>query len=284
MTNDPRDPLGGQQSDMPEQNFGRDSGQSAGSGQGTGPGQGAGSGQGAGPGAGSGQGAGPGAGSGQGAGPGAGSRPGAGAGQQPGRGSTPATGASSRASSGSSVPPSEERTYEPQEQTTRPAATTTRAYETPQASRQAAPARTYDAPPKSRNNRLIALLGIVGLLALGGLIAGLTASYNHSPTVPAAATSRGHLVASVSGTGVKVSAPFKVTRSPVTARYSYRCTTGTHPFVAALAVSRANVTPITSTRGTGGSRVATVFPRSVGSFYRVAASSPCPYHVSVFER
>ncbi len=130
---------------------------------------------------------------------------------------------------------------------------------------------------------MFALLGIVGLLALGGIIAGLTASYNSSPAVPAA-TGRGHLVASVSGSGLRYSAPFKVTRSPVTATYSYRCTSGIHPFVAAMAVSRANITPITSTRGTAASHTVTVSPRSVGSFYRVAATSPCPYHVSVFER
>ncbi len=253
MTNDPRDPLGGQQPDMPERNFGSDSEQSAGSGQGAGSGQQ------------------PGRGSGQ--------QPGRGSGQQPGRGSTPTAGASSSAASSG---PSDERTYEGRQETTR-SATTTQTYQTPQASRRAEPTRTYDAPRKSRGNKLIALLGIVGLLALGGIIAGLTASFNGTPAVPTAA-SAGHLVASVSGTGVKYSAPFKVTRSPVTTTYSYRCASGTHPFVAALAVSRTNITPITSTRGTSASHTAAVYPRSVGSFYRVAASSPCPYHVSVFER
>lgn len=237
MTNDPRDPQGGQQPGTPEQNFGSDSG------QGAGPGQPAGSGQGA------------------------------------EQGSTPATGpSSSRASSG----PSEERAYEAPEQTSR-RTTTTQTYQTPQASRRPAETRTYDAPPKSRNNKMFALLGILGFLALGGIIAGLVASYNSTPAVPAA-TAGGRLVASVSGSGLRVSAPFRVTRSPVTATYSYRCASGTHPFVAAMAVSRSNITPITSTRGTGASHTTTVSPRSVGSVYRVAADSPCPYHVSVFER
>jgi hypothetical protein len=242
MTNDPRDPLEGQQPDTPEQNFGGDSEQSAGSGQR------------------------------------------AGSGRQSGRGSTPPAGASSSAArSGPSGSASEERAYEGPQQTTR-GTSTTQTYQTPQGSRQAEPTRTYDAPRKSRGGKLIALLGIIGLLALGGIIAGLAASFNHStPAVPTAA-SRGHLVASVSGTGLRYSGPFKVTRTPVTTTYSYRCSSGTHPFIAAMAVSRTNITPITNTRGTGATHTTTVYPRSLGSFYRVAASSPCPYHVSVFER
>jgi hypothetical protein len=250
MTNDPRDPLGGQQPGMPEGNFGSDSEQSAGSGQG------------------------------------------AGSGQQPGRGSTPTSGASSSAArSGPSGSASEERAYEAPQETTR-TSTTTQTYQTPEASRQAAPARTYDAPRESKNGKRMALFGILGLVALGGIIAGFAAS-NSSPTVPAAippipahhaAASRGHLVASVSGTGVRYSAPFKVTSSAVTTTYTYRCTSGSHPFVAALAQSRTNITPITTTTGTGASHTATVHPKSVGSFYRVAASSTCPYHVSVFQR
>jgi hypothetical protein len=252
MTNDPRDPREGQQPGMPEQGFGSDSAQTAGSGQA------------------------------------------GGSGQQPGQGSTPTSGASaSGGRSGPSDSASEERGYEAPQQTSR-TTTTTQTYQTPQASRQPAETRTYEAPPKSRNTRLMALLGIVGLLALGGLIAGLVASFHSGPAVPAAirpvpshhapVSTTGHLVASVSGTGVRYSAPFKVTRSPVTATYSYRCTSGTHPFVAALAVSRTNITPIISTRGTGASHTAAVYPRSIGSFYRVAASSPCPYHVSIFQR
>jgi hypothetical protein len=254
MTNDPRDPRGGQQPGMPEENFGSDSGQSAGSAQG------------------------------------------AGSGQQPGRGSTPTSGASSGARSGPSGSSSEERAYEAPQETTR-TTTGTQTYQTPQASRQAAPPRTYDAPRESRKGKLIALAGILGLVALGGIIAGFAASHS-SPTVPAAirpipthhaaarhaAASRGHLVASVSGTGVRYSAPFKVTNSAVTTTYSYRCTSGSHPFVAALAQSRTNITPITNTTGTGASHTVTVHPTSVGSLYRVAASSPCPYHVSVFQR
>jgi hypothetical protein len=269
MTNDPRDPLGGQQPGMPDESSGSDSGQAASSGQTSGQGQPGGSGQ----------------------QPGRGSarQPGQGSGQQPGQGATPTAGASaSGARSTPSGPASEERTYAPQETSSRVTATQT--YETPQASRQAAPPRTYEAP--RRNTKMMALLGIVGVLALGGLIAGLVASNSSTPTAPAAirtiphapVSSRGHLVASVSGTGVRYSAPFKVTRSPVTATYSYRCTSGTHGFIAALAQSRSNITPITSTRGGGAARTVSVSPRSVGSFYRVAASSPCPYHVSVFER
>jgi hypothetical protein len=242
MTNDPRDPLGGQQPGMPGESSGSDSEQAATSGQTPGQGQAAGSGQG------------------QAAGASASEvRP------------TPAGSAS------------EERSYEAQPERGR-MTTATHTYEVPEGSDQGRPTRTYEAPPKSRNTKMMALFGILGILALGGIIAGLVASNTSRPTVPPAAAARGHLVASVSGTGVRYSAPFKVTHSPVTARYSYRCTTGNHGFIAALAQSRTNITTITSTRGRGIARTVSVAPTSVGSFYRLAASSTCPYHVSVFER
>jgi hypothetical protein len=264
MTNDPRDPLGGQQPGMPGESYGSDSEQAASSGQTPGQGQTAGPGPG--------QTAGPGQGQGQAAGPRQGQEQAAGA---------SASGA--RPTSSGSGSASEERAYEAQPERGR-MTTATHTYEVPQGSGQAAPTRTYEAPPKSRNTKMLALFGILGILALGGLIAGLVASYNSGTPTAAAPPSAGHLVASVSGTGVKYSAPFKVTHSPVTATYSYRCTTGNHGFIAALAQSRTNITTITSTRGRGIARTVSVAPTSVGSFYRLAASSTCPYHVSVFEK
>jgi hypothetical protein len=242
MTNDPRDPLGGQQPGMPDESTGANSEQAASSGQTPGQGQAAGSGQ----------------------------------------GST-AGASSSTARSTPSGSASQERTHEAPQDRGR-MTTATQTYEVPEGSGRAAPTRTYEAPRKSRNTRMMALFGILGVLALGGIIAGLVASNNSTPTTPAVPTTTGRLVASVSGTGVKYSAPFKLTRSPVTATYSYRCTTGNHGFIAALAQSRTNITTITSTRGRGIARTVSVSPRSVGSFYRVAASSACPYHVSVFEK
>jgi hypothetical protein len=216
-------------------------------------------------------------------------------GQQPDLpGGTPETGTSATsARSAPSARPtsaSDERTYPPSEPSRQATATTTRTYESPQ-SAQPASTRTYDAPPRTgKNTRMLALLGIAGLVAGGGIVAGFAASNNSTPTaaihgVPGhvRAAGAGHLVATVGGTGTKVSAPFSVTGAPIAARYTYRCGSGTHPFVAAIAQSRTNLAPITSTRGTGGTATVTLHPRSAGT-YRLAASSPCPYHVSVFQR
>ena len=139
---------------------------------------------------------------------------------------------------------------------------------------------------------MLALAGIGALVAGGGIVAGFAASNNSTPAPTAAintvpghvrATGLGHLVATVGGTGTRVSAPFSVTGAPIVARYTYRCGSGTHPFVAAIAQSRTNLAPITSTRGTGGTSTITLHPRATGP-YSLAASSVCPYHVSVFQR
>jgi hypothetical protein len=200
------------------------------------------------------------------------------------RGSTPTSGASA---AGKSTPASE-RTYQ-QSQTTR--TPTSQTYQQPAAQ----PTRTYDAPPRPNNNKKFALFGILGLLAVGGIIAGLAASNSSTPTVPAAIrpiphhaarhvpVSTTHRVASINGTGVTASRPFRVT-GPVTANYSYKCKSGSHPFTAGLGRSRTNVLPFVSTHGTGGSNTVSVPGARVGSTYTLGADSTCPYHVSVFER
>jgi hypothetical protein len=138
---------------------------------------------------------------------------------------------------------------------------------------------------------MFALFGILALVAGAGIIAGFAAS-NNSTSAPSAfpsharhvpSTPGGTLVASVRGTGVRYSGTFRTTGAPVTARYTYSCSSGSHPFVAALAASRTNIVPITSTSGTGGSSTITVHP-TAGNLYRVAASSTCPYHVTVYQR
>jgi hypothetical protein len=247
MTNDPRNPLPGQQPGTPqnpEQGLGMDPEQQMGSGQ-----------------------------------------------QSSQRGSTPTSGAS--AAGRSSVSGSEsERTYQAP-QTTR--TTTSQTYQTPQPSYQTTPTRTYEAPPRPNNNKKFALFGILGLLALGGIIAGLAASNSSTPRAPVAirpivphharhvpVSTTGRLVSSVAGTGVRHSSPFTVT-GPVTARYSYRCSSGSHPFTTALATSSRSVVPIATSTSAGTSGTVTVHPK-VGSKYYLAGSSVCPYHVSAYER
>jgi hypothetical protein len=209
-------------------------------------------------------------------------------------GGTPDTGASAASArsdrSDRPAPASDERNYQTPESSRQATATRTQTRQSTQASVQASPTRTYDAPPKSSNSKRLAVLGIAGLVAGAGIVAGFAASNNSTPATPAAIgghlpirTGAGHLVAAVGGTGTRVSSPFSVTGAPIVARYSYRCGSGTHPFVAAVAQSRTNIAPITSTRGTGGTSTVTLHPRTTGT-YRLAASSPCPYHVSVFQR
>ena len=151
--------------------------------------------------------------------------------QQPGRpgqqmpasgaGETPATGSTASGMPASSSG-SEARGYQsPQQgqQTSQSYQRTEPAYQT-----------TRGAPPPRKSNRNLALFGILGLLAVGGIIAGFAAT-NNSNTSPAAAIHRPlpahRLLANFSGTGPRFSAPFVVTGSPVTARYSYVCGSGT---------------------------------------------------------
>jgi hypothetical protein len=209
---------------------------------------------------------------------------------QPGmRDTTPTTGASSTGRSAPASSSSEQRTGQA------PQATRTTTQTQTSQPRQATPTRTYEAPRKN-NNKKFALFGILGLLAVGGIITGFAVSGSSTPTVPTAirplpgharhlpaSTSTLHRVAFVNGTGVSASKPFKVT-GPVTANYSFRCSTGSHPFTAALAQSRAKVLPFVSTTGTGRTGSVSVPGAKVGSTYFLGASSACPYHVSVYER
>jgi hypothetical protein len=152
--------------------------------------------------------------------------------------------------------------------------------------------RTYDAPRPGGSTRRLALLGIAGLAAVAGGITGVAATSNHAPAphapVPvhhvAAPAFAGHPLVTLGGSGLRYSAPFLVTRRPLTVRYSYRCTSGSHPFTLALTASRSDASTFANTAGTGASRITTVYPRGTGTRYRIVADSVCPYQVSVYQR
>jgi hypothetical protein len=160
----------------------------------------------------------------------------------------------------------------------------------PEPVHETATTRTYDAPRPARNTRRLALFGMAGLVALAGVITAIAATSNHTPTTPpaagpghGAAAPAGRLLATLTGGGLRYSAPFLVSHSPLIAQYSYRCTSGSHPFTAAIAASRSNISTFASTTGTGTSRTATIYPHRMGTRYRIAAASACPYRVSVYQ-
>ena len=148
-----------------------------------------------------------------------------------------------------------------------------------QAPRPATPPTDQDRAVRTdKNNRKLALGGILGLVAVAGTIAGLAAT-NSSPPAP-------RLLGTFSAVGTRASAPFRVPSSgPVTARYSYSCAAGSasHGFAAALInPSRREIDPIARTTGTSGTRSVTLHPAQPGGSYQVGATSPCPYRVSVY--
>ncbi len=150
---------------------------------------------------------------------------------------------------------------------------------TAQAARPATPVSTHDRPVRTSNvNRKAALGGILGLLAVAGIVTGFAVSNSSSPPAP-------RLLGTFSSVGTHASLPFTVPSGPVTARYSFSCPagSGSHPFLAALINSnRTDIVPIARTAGTSGTHSVTLHPAQPGGTYQVGASSPCPYRVSVY--
>jgi hypothetical protein len=127
------------------------------------------------------------------------------------------------------------------------------------------------------------IVGLLGVLALGGLIAGLVVS--HTPGPPAAAPTT-RTLSTLTSRG-DVSAPsFATPSSPLTARYTYACPAGpTGHFVAQFetAAGSAIRTIVNSTarRGSGATTVHAP-PPPVGSPYHIAVMAPsasCSYHI-----
>lgn len=134
-----------------------------------------------------------------------------------------------------------------------------------------------------RRNRLPVIVGLVGVLALGGLIAGLVVS--HVPSTPTAAVTT-RTLSNFTSRGDSSAPSFVTPSTPVTAHYSYACPAGTTGhFVAQFETAAGSaIRTIVNSTALSGSGTTTVHapPPPVGSPYHVAVTAPsgsCTYHV-----
>jgi hypothetical protein len=134
-----------------------------------------------------------------------------------------------------------------------------------------------------RRSRLPILVGLLGVLALGGLIAGLVVSHTPSTAAPAVTT---HTLSSFTSRGDATAPAFTTPSTPITAHYSYTCPPGTTGrFVARFETAAGSaIRDIVNSAALGGSGVTTVHapPPPVGSPYHVAVVAPsggCTYHI-----
>jgi hypothetical protein len=136
-----------------------------------------------------------------------------------------------------------------------------------------------------RRSRLPIVLGLLGVLALGGLIAGLVVS--HTPSTPAAApTTTTRTLSTFTSRGDASAPSFATPSTPLTAHYAYSCPAGTTGhFVARFETSAGSaIRTIVSSASLSGSGSTTVHapPPPVGSPYHVAVTAPsggCTYHI-----
>jgi len=152
-----------------------------------------------------------------------------------------------------------------------------REYETRQA-REAPPLEHR--PP--RHHLPMKIAGILGILLLGGLIAGLVASH---PLNTARAPIAARTLNSFGAHGSGISPNFTVPSSPVTSTYGYRCPAGTTGHFTASLVN-ANGTDSQTIANTSASSVsgsARLHPSSVG-LHHVAVTAPagCAYQINTF--
>lgn len=133
-------------------------------------------------------------------------------------------------------------------------------------------------PP--RHHLPLKIAGIIGVLLLGGLIAGLVVSHTPSTSAPVAART----LSSFGAHGSASSPNFTVPSSPVTSSYGYSCPAGTSGrFIANLVESNgANSQTIVNTTSHSVSGTATLHPAHVGSLYHVAVTAPagCAYRIN----
>jgi hypothetical protein len=149
--------------------------------------------------------------------------------------------------------------------------------------RQAPPRTDYREP---RRSLLPIIAGLLGVLALGGLIAGLVVS--HAPSTPAtpAAAPTTRTLSTFTSRGDGTAPAFTTPSTPITAHYSYTCPAGTTgSFVARFETSTGSAfrTIVDSTALSGsGATTVTAPPPPVGSPYHVAVGAPsggCTYHI-----
>jgi len=145
-----------------------------------------------------------------------------------------------------------------------------------------APRAEYREPHRSR---LPIIAGLIGVLALGGLIAGLVVS--HTPSTPTAApTPTTRTLSNFASRGDASAPSFTTPSTPLTAHYSYACPAGTTGhFVARFETAAGSAIRdiVSSTALTGsGTTTVTAPPPPVGTPYHVAVSAPsggCTYHI-----
>jgi hypothetical protein len=122
--------------------------------------------------------------------------------------------------------------------------------------------------------------GILGMLALVGLITGLTVAFNQPPS-----TSGAHLIRTFQFVGSRTSASFNVPSASTSAHYMYRCPKGAANFNARMQnTSGSDVQRIVNTSGKGGTNLVALHPRHPGSAYHLAVHTPCEYRVQVFSK
>ena len=144
-----------------------------------------------------------------------------------------------------------------------------------------APERTEHREPN--RSLLPIILGLLGVMALGGLIAGLVVS--HTPNTPTAAPTT-RVLSSLTSRGDASAPSFVTPSSPLTARYAYACPAGTTGhFVAQFETAAGSaIRTIVNSAARSGSGATTVHtpPPPVGSPYHVAVIAPsgsCSYHI-----
>jgi hypothetical protein len=163
-----------------------------------------------------------------------------------------------------------------------------------------------DRPRGSNRARLGVLSGLLGLIALGGVTAGLVASNaattptphvtpthvptSHTPTTSpkasASPTTSAKRLISATGSASGTSASFVVPSSTVSAHYTYTCpsslASAPHGFSAQLEnAAKTDILPIAASRNMSGSGTVRLHPKDVGSSYHIVTTTNCPYTVRV---
>jgi hypothetical protein len=164
--------------------------------------------------------------------------------------------------------------------------------------------------PRARRSHtgMFVALGIVGLLALGGLIGGLVAAFGgtthhaaahiHKPSVPTHAPaavkspstskpsspSSGALVKTFQYIGPRASGGFKAT-SAMTSQYIYRCPSGPGPFDArVMNASGSDTQTVAKTSGAGGTGSTVLHPKYPGQTYHLSVNTKCEYRVQLYNK
>jgi hypothetical protein len=157
--------------------------------------------------------------------------------------------------------------------------------------------RSYQGPPrqstyKSKSRHF--LFAVLGAAVVAGVLGGLIASHARGPSVaavshPAVHASThpsAHVIGTFTGTGGSTSPAFKVTSSPVYARYGYSCAAAgktTGKFAATMAMkSGINGQTIANTSGSAGTAAVALHPSHIGSMYHVSVTATCPWRVIVY--